>query len=306
MAQPKIIINQGRTVKEFWEARSFLLAQNTSPLTKWFPQSCRYSFFIQPPEGSSALVFSWKVLPSALSLRLSHDCPTVSFGLEFLHLVPRRLAMCLLLGVPPVFSWECPPSVFLVSCFWDPDCWSHSPLSPLSALHPDRNHDPMVPSNNPCQHVQNRIPISLLPHPPPPLKPAHLSSFFCLFWPCHTACGDLSSPALGWHSHSWFEGWHFNSWTTQDVPSLCHLGLFPFLVSPPLKYFRFAPSSPISLPQEILAPLAWAPISSVCLHHVVSTFHPGTMISAFTSTPPRIRVSLLIISSNSTHTSNCR
>ena len=79
---------------------------------------------------------------------------------------------------------------------------------------------------------------------------------FCLFWPCRTACGDLSSPDRGWHPHSWFEVWRFNHWTTWDVLSVILDTFHPFLVSPPLKYFRFAPCSPISLAQEILAPLA--------------------------------------------------
>lgn len=66
--------------------------------------------------------------------------------------------------------------------------------------------------------------------PPPPLKPAHLSSFVCFFWPHRNACGDLSSPDLGWQPHSWFEVWHFNRWTTRDVPSLCHLGHLPSIL----------------------------------------------------------------------------
>ena len=75
--------------------------------------------------------------------------------------------------------------------------------------------------------------MSRLPHPPPPLKPAHLSSFVCLFWPRCTACRVLSSPDLGWHPHSWFEVWHFNPWTTRDVPSLCHLGHLPSILGEP-------------------------------------------------------------------------
>lgn len=224
-----------------------MLSQNTSPLTKRFPQSRRYSFSIQPPEGSSALVFSWKVLPSALTLRLSHDCPTVSFGLEFLHPVPRRLAMCLLLGVPPIGL----PGVMLRRPQLLKSLSSHChPRVPSTLIEIMTQWFQQSMSTCPRQNSY----FSSAPSPTP--TQACTFIIFCLFWPCRTACGDLSSPDLGWHPHSWFEVWRFNHWTTWDVLSVILDTFHPFLVSPPLKYFRFAPCSPISLAQEILAPLA--------------------------------------------------
>ena len=177
-----------------------------SPVTKRLSQSCHYRFYMLPPDGSSALVLSWKVLVSAPSRWESRDCPIVSLDLGFPHPVPWSLAMRLLLRVPAppplVFPRRLAPAtptleVVLLS------------LPSLSALHPDGNHDPMVPSNSPRQHVQNRILTSHPPIPDPPLKPPLLSIILNIF--------------------------------------------HPFLVSPPLKYFGSAPSSPICLAQEILS-----------------------------------------------------